>query len=234
MDRAAVLAARQVARTARLRGVTVAQVRRAWARWQPITAEAAAGFRGEVVPVVAAAQSIAVAGGLAYVAQQLAVEGIGAPDVDGAALAATLRPADEVVQRSVIHVRSLLAAGVPVSTALARGLDLAERNAAMDVALANRAASAAAMAAEPRIVGYRRVPDGGACVFCLMASTQRYGREELMPLHHRCGCDVAPIFGDADPGQVIDRALLDRLKGVTTTVTFDAELGPVLSGSVAA
>ena len=33
-----------------------------------------------------------------------------------------------------------------------------------------------------------------------------------MPIHNHCDCGVAPIIGERDPGQVINRQLLNDLK----------------------
>jgi hypothetical protein len=57
---------------------------------------------------------------------------------------------------------------------------------------------------DARVVGYRRVLSPGEnCALCAIAATQRYRREDLMPIHSGCRCDVAPIYGTHDPGQVI-------------------------------
>lgn len=65
--------------------------------------------------------------------------------------------------------------------------------------------------------GYRRVLTGAEnCALCVIASTQRYHRGDLMPIHHGCDCTVAPIFGAYDSGQVINperyKALNDATK----------------------
>ena len=80
------------------------------------------------------------------------------------------------------------------------------------VQLAMRSAATAAMTDQPKVVGYRRVLNGVSCGFCAAASTRRYKRAELLPLHQRCDCTVAPIVGDDDPGAVINQELLDRLR----------------------
>ena len=63
-----------------------------------------------------------------------------------------------------------------------------------------------------RIVGYRRVTAGyNACALCLVASTQRYRRGDLMPIHPACRCGVIPVIGDKDPGLILDRETLDQV-----------------------
>lgn len=64
-----------------------------------------------------------------------------------------------------------------------------------------------------KITGYRRVLSSlpNHCALCIIASTQRYHREELMPIHPNCHCTVAPIYGDEDPGQIVDEDLVENL-----------------------
>jgi len=61
-----------------------------------------------------------------------------------------------------------------------------------------------------RIVGYRRQLSSNPnhCALCLIASTLRYTRDNLMAIHPGCGCTVVPIYGDRDPGTTIDEGLL--------------------------
>jgi hypothetical protein len=63
-----------------------------------------------------------------------------------------------------------------------------------------------------RLVGYRRVLTGRSCMFCAAAATKRYRKRDLMPLHARCDCSVAPIFPDSDPGDLLNEDLLRNLK----------------------
>jgi hypothetical protein len=60
-------------------------------------------------------------------------------------------------------------------------------------------------------VGYRRVLEGAySCGLCILASTQRYHKQDLMPVHPGCDCSVAPIIGTQDPGRTInDQMVLD-------------------------
>jgi hypothetical protein len=55
-----------------------------------------------------------------------------------------------------------------------------------------------------------------------------------MPIHDRCACDVEPLFGETDPGQIINPDLLDRINsaqdsGTDFVVEDHGELGPVLA-----
>lgn len=81
-----------------------------------------------------------------------------------------------------------------------------------DVQLARRQASLFARRNNDNIVGYIRVLTGAeSCGLCYVASTQRYNKNNLNPIHPGCDCGELPIYGDTDPGQVIDQYNLDRV-----------------------
>jgi hypothetical protein len=67
---------------------------------------------------------------------------------------------------------------------------------------------------EHSIIGYRRVLVGAKnCALCVVASTQRYRRGHLKPIHPHCDCKVSPVLSfESDGGsQVLDGDLLDQL-----------------------
>ena len=93
---------------------------------------------------------------------------------------------------------------------------------------------------------YQRIPrTSGACMLCLIASTQRYRVKDLMPIHPGCHC----VSGPLPPGRhslVLDQDLLDRVHAAVADAGFNAnssakgyqhlvavqqngELGPVLT-----
>ena len=79
-----------------------------------------------------------------------------------------------------------------------------------DLQLAKTFAARDTLAGQGRVHGYRRVLTGtSSCGLCVVASTQRYRKEDLLPIHPGCDCGVAPIVGDTDPGQVINAPLLE-------------------------
>lgn len=125
----------------------------------------------------------------------------------------------EVYMRPVITARRYISEGFSLNEALRQGRIRALNTIDTDVMLAARVGAHDTMRRDKRVVGYRRVPGGSACKFCVLASTQRYHREQLMPLHPHCHCTVAPIVGTADPGQVLNRGLVDQL------MTEDPALG---------
>lgn len=104
--------------------------------------------------------------------------------------------------------------------------------------------------------GFRRIlhPElskSGPCGLCVVAADRKYRREDLMPLHARCVCEVLPIYGKLDPGISLNwsdlRALYDaaggtgketlgkdgrmhsaELKKLRVALTENGETGPVL------
>jgi hypothetical protein len=136
---------------------------------------------------------------------------------------AAIRGVDPEVEwaRPFVTVRTALAAGKTLDQASAEGLHRAQQLAATDVQLARTHTARAALADDDRVVGYRRVlVSEENCGLCVIASTQRYRRGDLMPLHAMCDCAIAPIVGDEDPGQVIDQELLDAARDA-----IDAQFG---------
>lgn len=137
-------------------------------------------------------------------------------------------PTTEVYHRSIVEARRRVAGGMDPVEALAAGRSRAVSTARTDVILANKAEIARGGEIRPHVVGYRRVLTGKSCAFCATASTQRYRSADLMPIHPSCDCDVGEIIGRDDPGQVINRDLLDQLKGTADGGRPDYWNGPYL------
>jgi hypothetical protein len=178
-------------------------------------------------PFVAAATASTLAGQTAVadlVAGYLALilEDLGDPAITPPATTAVTGAAvrngtatDAVYERAVIQVRRALADGRTWEQGMAEGRARAISTAETDVMLTQRAAMADMAQRTPRIVGYRRVLTGRSCVLCGVASTQRYRTDQLMPIHNHCDCGVAPIIGDQDPGNVLNRQAVRQLKADT-------------------
>jgi hypothetical protein len=81
-----------------------------------------------------------------------------------------------------------------------------------DIQLASREAGRRQRLGNSNIVGYKRVLTGSEnCALCAIASTQRYRVNDLKPIHPGCDCGEEPIYGDFDPGQVIDQTGLNSI-----------------------
>jgi hypothetical protein len=121
-------------------------------------------------------------------------------------------PVDEVYRRPAITLYKALADGTPFADAVELGRQRAVDIASTDLQLAKTTAAQASLSHDKRVVGYRRVLEGGkSCGLCLVASTQRYHRAQLMPIHPGCDCGISPIYATKDPGQVIDPQRLESV-----------------------
>lgn len=210
------LARRHVRLTAEIRLRVVGYVTRAWGSLDGHRDADIDRFVRAVVPVVEAGQVrvAALTDGYLAILERGAL-GVAARPVGQPAEAATaLRgvPTAEVYQRAGVTVWTALSRGVPYDQAVAQGLKRATDLAATDMQLAETHTARRVLTRNPRVVGYRRTLSGGqSCALCAVASTQRYRKQDLMPIHPGCSCKVQPIYGNRDPGRVIDP---DRLAGV--------------------
>lgn len=192
-----------------LLGRTTSTVLAAWAALARYDEDQVEEFTAKVVPVVTAAQTTTAAAVDGYVARLAGSAPLGI----AASQVTELRgvPAPEVYRRPFVTVWTDLANEVPWERAVEHGRRRLETIAQTDVQMAQRR-TMQLLEENDRIVGYRRVLTGKSCIFCATASTQRYTRENLQPIHAHCDCGVAPIFGDSDPGRVVNDDLLQRLK----------------------
>jgi hypothetical protein len=98
-----------------------------------------------------------------------------------------------VYRRPFVTVWTALGVGREWERAVGEGLARLTSTAQTDVQLAMRNTLRAVGEADDLILGYQRVPDAGACNFCLLVSGQRYRTGDLMPIHNHCGCGVDVI-----------------------------------------
>jgi len=141
--------------------------------------------------------------------------------------------AQEVYRRPFVQVYTALSANTLFTTAIEQGAARASSIAETNVQLASRQAGLKQRQGNSNIVGYRRVLTGSEnCALCAIASTQRYTRDNLKPIHPGCDCGEEAIYGDFDPGQVIDQGGLDSIHealqsqlGVSDREARDAAIG---------
>jgi len=182
------------------------------------SAAAAAEFVRRVLPLNLGAQRAMAALTNAYLNSQLGRPPRPIPfdKVTGQALRG-VDPAT-VYARPFSTVRSELAKGRSVGEALDAGGRRLDTIATSDLQLSKTFTSREVLteaSQDPRVdvVGFRRVLSGSGnhCALCILASTQRYHSFDLMPMHPNCGCSVAPIVGESDPGRVIDRYTAEQV-----------------------
>jgi hypothetical protein len=128
-------------------------------------------------------------------------------------------PAAEVYRRPAVETYTALAAGASFDDATQRGHNRLSSIVSMDMQSA-RTRQAQASLGNSDFAGFRRVLTGKEdCALCVIASTQRYSKSDLMPIHPGCDCGVEPFAGDPST-QVIDHELLER-----THADIDSRLG---------
>lgn len=68
------------------------------------------------------------------------------------------------------------------------------------------------------VVGWRRVLSNNPnhCALCILATTQRYRKPDLLPIHPGCGCTVAPLFDtdERSDTRVLDPSLAQEIHNV--------------------
>ncbi|MGW1828816.1 hypothetical protein ACWCO0_09760 [Streptomyces tubercidicus] len=123
-----------------------------------------------------------------------------------------------VYQRPFKEVWTALSQDEPLDVALDRGAHRLDTILKTDLQL-TRTHTARDVADQLPGVEYTvRVPIGEYnCALCLIASTQRYHKSELMPIHPSCDCLVKLVTADYDPGQVIDQERLDAVHSAVET-----------------
>ncbi|GAA0960234.1 VG15 protein [Frigoribacterium faeni] len=126
----------------------------------------------------------------------------------------------DVYRRSAVTLYTALSNGSAFDAAVAYGLDRMVSIVSTELQQAKNRQAQRSLE-DSGFYGYRRVITGlENCALCVIASTQRYHKSELMPIHPGCDCGVQPIRGPKDPGQVIDPDLLER-----THALIDRKLG---------
>ena len=122
-----------------------------------------------------------------------------------------------VYRRPAVDVYAALAAGKPLPQAAAEGRLRLTQLIGGDMQIAKVHASRQSMRAYPEAGQYyRRVLTGREnCALCVVASTQRYHRGDLMPIHPGCDCGVQPLPPGLAASQVIDEDLLERVHQIT-------------------
>ena len=118
--------------------------------------------------------------------------------------------AEMVWERPFKEMWTSLKKGNTFTDALNAGAARANSIARTEMQLAKREAGLYVRNGNSNIVGYLRTLSGAEnCGLCYVASTQRYNRGDLLPIHPGCDCGETPIFGNTDVGQVVDQETLN-------------------------
>lgn len=134
-------------------------------------------------------------------------------------------PPVEVYRRPSVTVYTALGAGVSYDKAVKQGFTRMMSIIATDLQQA-RNRQAQASIGRSGFQWFRRVLTGREnCALCAIASTQRYTRGDLMPIHPACDCGVATMTSPADPGHVIDADTLEMVHAKVEELTGSVDRG---------
>ena len=192
-----------IARIAQRSGVAVTRV---WDRLDSYDVADIERFARLAAPVFQASQqsSVAAAVGFYSTLAEIAPPAITAASVP---VAPDVRGPFTVVWRALSN-------GHDYADAVLAGRSRAEASVSNLVhSTARQTGHSVSQVADMRVVGWRRVLTGKSCTWCATVSTQRYRSAESANFgHDRCDCTAVPIFGDRDPGRVINTPIYDRLR----------------------
>lgn len=197
-ERAALARANKAAR-AQVRDRLVAYARTTWGglgSWRDRDVDQ---WVAAMVPRVLAAQTTVANLTDAYIARVTGTKPAGIVSV------AELRgvPADVVYRRPATTMYTALSEGKTMAAALSESLSRAQDLVVTDVQLAMTHQSQASMESSG-VQFYQRVLTGAQdCALCIIASTQHYRVQDLLPIHPGCNCDVDVV----EPGTPRFRAL---------------------------
>ena len=118
-------------------------------------------------------------------------------------------PAEVVYRRPAVTTYTALSQGAAFDAAVAEGARRLIGLVSTDLQQARNRQMTAALGGSGYRYFIRYLTGAEDCALCTIASTQRYTRGDLMPIHPGCDCGVKPLQSRRDPGQVINQDLLD-------------------------
>jgi hypothetical protein len=207
--------------TAQIRDRTLAMTA---ARWDASPAYRDADIDrliSQIMPQVQAGQLATATLTNAYIGQAAALTGTpwGATVDRDAILGYRGVDSRDVYRRGAVTLYTALSNGSTFDAAVAYGLDRMVSIVATELQQAKNRQAQRSLE-DSGFYGYRRVISGlENCALCVIASTQRYQKDTLMPIHPGCDCGVEPVRGDG-PGTVLDPDLLE-----STHRLIDQKLG---------
>lgn len=120
-------------------------------------------------------------------------------------------PIQEVYRRPAVTTYTALADGKSLEAAVQEGIYRLTDIVATDMQLAQTHAARARAAGDDRISYTKRVLTGSEnCLLCTLAASQRYRKEDLLPIHPGCDCTVEHVFGSRAVSDAINAEIYDR------------------------
>lgn len=170
------------------------------------------------IPLVKAARETSAQATMTYIQFQLELQGsdstVDMPDMQVVAGDAIRKgtPIEEVYARPFVELWTALKNGHTLEEAVQFGADRLRQLVETDIQLAHTNTARSIFSTNKDVKGFRRVPTGSyTCALCMIASTQRYRKLDLMPIHPGCDCRVAPIISEDTIPRVVDKETLARI-----------------------
>lgn len=133
---------------------------------------------------------------------------------------------EDVYRRPFVETWTALSKGEPLDVATDRGANRLETLVKTDLQLARTHTVRAVTAQQPGVeYTVRELQGEYDCALCMIASTQRYHKKDLAPIHPGCDCLVKTVSADYDPGQVIDEERLERVHELVEDALGDYDRG---------
>jgi hypothetical protein len=212
-----------MAATASVRARVLEYARQMWAGSESLRDADVARLVSRIVPIVQAGQIQVANLTNAYILRLAVLEGVvaEAASIDRAAILDYRGvPADDVYRRPAVTTYTSLSDGTAFAIAKDQGLARLLSIASTDLQQARNRQATAAYGSTGFEYTERVLSGTENCALCVIASTQRYRKRELMPIHPGCDCGQRGVKAQTDPGQVINRDLLEL-----THTQIDAKLG---------
>lgn len=176
-------------------------------------------FVERVVPQVVAGRRTAAQITDAYLARMLESDGVGLVDVEDIRGLSD----SEVYRRPAVQMRTELSKGATFQAAQAAALARLANIVKTDLQLASTRQARRNMRRSSVKMFQRTLTGAENCALCTIASTQRYYKEDLLPIHPGCDCGVAPWRGE--DVQVINEELLEQVHSEVQRFVGESDRG---------
>jgi hypothetical protein len=132
----------------------------------------------------------------------------------------------EVYGRPFTEVYTALSKGTPLDAAVSQGAHRLETLVKTDLQLARTHTARDVADDMPKFTYTVRELQGEYdCALCIVASTQRYLKKDLAPIHPGCDCLIKTVTADEDPGQVIDEEKLRQIHDAVEAALGQSDRG---------
>jgi hypothetical protein len=165
-----------------------------------------------IVPVVRSGQLQVAQLTDAYIGQMSLAAGISfTAGVDRALVNYRGVPSEVVYKRPAVTAYTKLAEGSTFAVAKKAGFERLSSIVGTDIQQTRNRQAQQSMGRSGFRFFRRELSGSENCALCSIASTQRYTRGDLMPIHPGCDCGVVGINSRRDPGQIIDGERLETV-----------------------